>query len=265
MIKTELLDRCAGTDGETRLLLARALDKLEAAERRGIPAHTPFLSPAQRAAVERLIHAAGHPRHLFTGGYEEAERTICVFLPDWLEVEDWPAGGHPLAAVKLIAPAGAALSHRDWLGSILGLGLTREKVGDLLVEGSQCQAVALVETATILCAQLDKVGRYSVKTVPMALEDLIAPARAVKTIRDTFASLRLDAVAASAFSIPRTKAASLIASGKISLNHRECTKPDRLVEQGDIVTCRGLGRCVVAQVGGQSKKGRIIAELERFL
>ena len=265
MNKTELLDRCAGGDGETRLLLARVLDKLETAERRGIPAHTPFLSPAQRAAVEGLIRAAGQPRHLFAGGYEGAERTVCVFLPDWLEQEDWPAGEHPLAAVRLTAPAGAELSHRDWLGSILGLGLTREKVGDLLVLENQCQAVVLSETADILRSQLDKVGRYPVKAAPMALEELTAPERTVKRIRDTFATLRLDAVTASAFSIPRTKAASLIASGKVSLNHRECTKPDRLVEQGDIITCRGLGRCVVAQIGGQSKKGRIMAELERYI
>lgn len=265
MNKTELLDRCAGGDGETRLLLARVLDKLETAERRGIPAHTPFLSPAQRAAAEGLIRAAGQPRHLFTGGYEGAERTVCVFLPDWLEQEDWPAGEHPLAAVRLTAPAGAELSHRDWLGSILGLGLTREKVGDLLVLENQCQAVVLSETADILRSQLDKVGRYPVKAALMALEELTAPERTVKRIRDTFATLRLDAVTASAFSIPRTKAASLIASGKVSLNHRECTKPDRLVEQGDIITCRGLGRCVVAQIGGQSKKGRIMAELERYI
>ena len=265
MNKTELLNRCAGGDEETRLILARALDKLETAERRGVPAHTPFLSPAQRVAVEGLINASGHPRHLFTGGYEGAERTICVFLPDWLEVEDWPAGDHPLAALQLSAPAGAKLTHRDWLGSILGLGLTREKLGDLLVADNQCQAIVLSETADIVRSQLDKVGRYPVKAAPLALEELTVPERTVKLIRDTFATLRLDAVAASAFSLPRSKAAALITSGRVSLNHVECTKPDRLVNEGDIITCRGSGKCVVKCINGQSKKGRIMAELERYV
>ena len=263
--KTELLNRCAGGDEETRLVLARALDKLEMAERRSIPAHTPFLSPAQRSAVEGLIHAAGNPRHLFTGGYEGAERTVCVFLPDWLEETDWPAGEHPLAALQLNAPAGARLSHRDWLGSILGLGLSREKIGDLLAEENRCQAVVLAETADILRSQLDKAGRYPVKAASLALEELTAPERSVKLIRDTFATLRLDAVAASAFSLPRAKAASLIAAGRVSLNHVECVKPDRLVTEGDVLTCRGFGKCVVKSVGGQSKKGRIMAELERYV
>lgn len=265
MNKTELLNRCAGGDEETRLILARALDKLETAERRGVPAHTPFLSPAQRAAVEGLINASGHPRHLFAGGYEGAERTICVFLPDWLEEEDWPAGEHPLAALQLTAPAGAKLTHRDWLGSILGLGLTREKLGDLLVSENQCQAIVLSETAEIVRSQLDKVGRYPVKAAPLALEELTVPERTVKLIRDTFATLRLDAVAASAFSLPRSKAAALITSGRVSLNHVECTKPDRLVNEGDIITCRGSGKCVVKCINGQSKKGRIMAELERYV
>lgn len=265
MNKTELLNRCAGGSGETRLLLARTLDKLEMAGRRGVPSHTPFLSPAQRAAVEGLLGACGHPRHLFTGGYEGAERTICVFLPDWLEEEDWPAGEHPLAALQLSASAGAELSHRDWLGSILGLGLTREKVGDLLVEDNRCQAVVLAETADILRSQLDKVGRYPVKTAPLALEELQPPERTVKLIRDTFATLRLDAVAASAFSLPRSKAAALITSGRVSLNHAECTKPDRAVAEGDVITCRGSGKCVIKCISGQSKKGRIMAELERYI
>lgn len=265
MNKTELLNRCAGSDEETRLILARALDKLDTAQRRGIPAHTQFLSPAQRVAVEHLINASGHPRHLFAGGYEGAERTVCVFLPDWLEEEDWPSGDHPLAALQFTASAGAKLSHRDWLGSIMGLGLTREKIGDLLVEENRCQAIMLAETAGILRSQLEKVGRYPVSGADLSLEDLAPPARTVKVIRDTFATLRLDAVAASAFSLSRSKASALISSGRVSLNHVECTKPDRTVSEGDIITCRGSGKCVVKQITGQSKKGRIMAELERYV
>ena len=265
MNKTELLNRCAGGDDETRMILARALDKLDAAQRRSVPSHTAFLSPAQRVAVEGLINASGHPRHLFTGGYEGAERTICVFLPDWMEEEDWPSGDHPLSALRFSAPAGASLSHRDWLGSIMGLGLTREKIGDLLVEENRCQVLLLAETEGILSSQLDKVGRYPVTCAPLSLSELTVPQRTVRVIRDTFATMRLDAVTASGFSLPRSKAAALISSGRVSLNHVECTKPDRTVSEGDTITCRGSGKCVVKQINGQSKKGRIMAELERYI
>ena len=147
----------------------------------------------------------------------------------------------------------------------MGLGLTREKIGDLLVEENRCQIILLAETAHIVLSQLDKVARYPVSGKAIPLEDLTAPERTVKTIRDTFATLRLDAVTASAFSLPRSKAAALISSGRVSLNHVECTKPDRTVGEGDVITCRGSGKCVVKQINGQSKKGRIMAELERYL
>ena len=96
MNKTELLNKLARDNGE-RLLLARALDKLELARQRNIPACTGFLSPQERASVENLLNTCGHPRHLFFGGYEGAERTVCAFLPDWQE------GAH--GALRSLVPA----------------------------------------------------------------------------------------------------------------------------------------------------------------
>ena len=120
MTKTELLNKAA-RNGEERLLLARVLDKLELARRRNIPSHTGFLSPGERACVEALLAAAGHPRHLFFGGYEGAQRNICVFLPDWQEPEDFQTGGDcPVCALRASFPADGALTHRDFLGSVLG-------------------------------------------------------------------------------------------------------------------------------------------------
>ena len=265
MNKTELLNKLA-QDADERLVLARVLDKLELTRNRGVPAHTFFLSLAEWAAVERLIAASGHPRHLFWGGYDGAERTVCAFLPDWLEEEDWRDGADcPLRALRVSAPADAKLTHRDFLGSILGLGITREKVGDLLVGEGACQALVLEEAEKVLLTQLDQVGRHRVKVTPMALNELVPPVLQVKTIRDTVATLRLDAVAASAFSLSRGKAADLISSGKVQLNYRECVKPDRAVVQGDVITCRGLGKCVLKEVSGPSKKGRTMIVIERYV
>ena len=102
MTKTELLNKCA-RDADQRVLLARALDKLDLAQNRSVPAHTPFLSPAEQACVADLLNAAGHPRHFFFGGFEGAERQICVFLPDWQEQEDWLADSDgPVSAVRAV-------------------------------------------------------------------------------------------------------------------------------------------------------------------
>ena len=265
MTKTELLNKLA-RDGEERLLLARVLDKLELARDRGVPSHTGFLSPHERAVVEGLIRAEGWPRHLFFGGFADAERTVCAFLPDWLEEEDWLAGQEydPIRAIRCTW-TGGSLTHRDFLGSILGLGLDREKVGDLLVGDGVCDVLVLDEVADFLLLHLEQAGRVHLKVSSISLEMVSPPPVQVRTIRDTVSSLRLDAVASSGFSISRGKAADLISSGKVQLNHQECLKPDRPVNEGDTLSCRGFGKCMVKEVGGPSKKGRIMIVLERYV
>lgn len=266
MTKTEVLDKLA-RDGEERLLLARALDKLDTARRKNIPANTGFLSPAERVSVENLIAANGHPAHLFFGGYEGAERTVCVFLPDWQEPEDFLALAEegPIAALRCTFRAEEKLTHRDFLGSILGQGITREKVGDLLVGEGKCDLIVLRELSDYLLQNLDSAGRVRLKVSAIPLSGVEPPAVQVKVIRDTVATPRLDAIVAAAFSTSRGKAADFIAAGRVQLNYRECTKTDKPVEEGDTLSCRGLGKAVVKSLGGLSKKGRVMVELERYL
>lgn len=266
MTKKELLDRHARS-GEERVLLARVLDKLALSQSRGIPGHTPFLSPGEQASVTDLLNAMGRPLHLFWGGYPDSERRVCLFLPDWLEEEDALADPEgPLAAVEGKFPAEAKLTHRDILGSLMGLGLTRAALGDILLPGpGLCQVVALRDSLPVLLSQWEGAGRWKASLSELPLDKLSPSPPQVRTIRDTVATPRLDAVAAAGFSLSRSKAAALIASGKVSLNHRECLKADRQVAQGDVVTCRGLGKCVVKEVPGQSKKGRTMLVLERYI
>ena len=293
MNKTELLNKFA-RDPEERIVLARALDQMERARSRSIPGVTQFLSPAQRAALElvlasftSLTHVQAHglarsaarplptrpaslgsrggPRYLFHGGYAGAERTVCVFLPDWQELDDWCAEDELAAIEAAYPPTGADLTHRDLLGGLMGIGLTREKVGDILVGDTVAQIVCLKEAAPIILSQFEQAGRYRLKLKGIPLSALSPAPAEVKLIHDTVAALRLDAVLASGFSLARGKAADLVAAGRVSLNHRECSKPDKSVAQGDILTCRGLGKCVVKTVGGQSRKGRIVIEIERYL
>ena len=264
MNKTELLNKFA-KDADERVVLARALDQLDRTQKRSIPCATQFLSPAQRAALEPLLAARGHPRCLFHGGFEGAERTVCVFLPDWQEAEDWDPQEELSAIEAAYPPTGADLTHRDLLGGLMGIGLTRERVGDILVGGAAAQIVCLKEAAPIILSQFDQAGRYRLKLREIELAELAPAPAEVKLIHDTVAALRLDAVLASGFSLARGKAADAVTGGRVSLNHRECVKPDRPVEEGDVLTCRGLGKCVLKTVGGQSRKGRIIIEIERYL
>lgn len=261
MDKNAIIAKCA-QEPEDRLLLARVWDKYEQTERKNIPGATVFLSPRERQLAQAMLNAAGvRSGYLFDGGYGEAERSVLIFLPDWAEE---PAGDE-LVFLRASFHGEEGLTHRDILGSLMGLGVTRERVGDILVSPHSADIIAAPSLRDFFLREWTQAGRVKLTVTEISREALCIPQAQVKVIRDTVSSLRLDAVAASGFSLSRGKAADLIASGRFQLNHRECVKPDRTVAQGDVLTCRGLGKCVVKEVGGPSKKGRTMLVLERYV
>ena len=260
MNKSEALDRVARS-AEERQLLARVWDKADAA-RRGAPAWTGFLSQGQQEAAERLMSALAHPRHFYAGGYPAAERRVCAFLPEWQDEEDWEG---PFSALRCTWRSGERLTHRDFLGAVLGAGIEREKVGDILVGTESCDLLVFTELVPYLSQNLTEAGRARLHLEEIPLSELKAPEKTVKVIHDTVSTPRLDAVLSSGFSLSRGKAADAIAAGRVEVNHTPCLKGDKQVNEGDTLTCRGLGKCVVTGLGGQSKKGRTILTIERYL
>ena len=263
MDKTELIAKMA-QEPEDRLLLAKILDKYDQSQRRNIPAATGFLSPREQQLAIALLNAAGvRSGYTLDGGYEGAERQILVFLPDWAGEE---AAEDQLAFLRAdFHGVDSALSHRDILGSLMGLGVARERVGDILVSPHSADIVAAPSLRDFFLREWTEAGRVKLTVTEIAREALRIPQVQVKTIRDTVSSLRLDAVTAAAFSMSRGKAAELIAAGRVNLDHVPCLKPDRQVPQGAVLTARGLGKARLAEVGGLSKKGRTGITIERYL
>ena len=263
MDKGALLDRL-GLAGEDRLALAKVLDKAEQASGRNIPAVTDFLSPQQRAQALDLLRLAGisESAYVLQGGYEGAERQVLQFLPDWMEPESAEA---PIRCLRAVFREEEKLSHRDFLGSLMGMGIVREKVGDILVAPGSADILVLEGVADFLLRSWSSAGRTRLRVSAIGLESLHIPVIQRKEVRDTVSSLRLDAVAASGFRLARGKAAALIESGKVQLNWRECVKPDKLLEAGDVVSARGFGKFKLSEVGGLTRKGRISIVLQVYV
>ena len=262
MDRKTLLDRAARDETE-RVLLAHVLDKCEQSRARNAPTHTNFLSPTERRSAEELLHAAKyHDGWAAVGGYDQAERRMLCFLPDWQEVPDT---GECMAALRVRYRAEEQLSHRDLLGSLMALGVVRGKLGDILVSPASADVLVCADVADYLLREWTSAGRVKLSAERIALSELAVPELKVRELRDTVATLRLDAVASTGFSMSRAKAAELIASGRVQLNHREVTKPDAPVREGDVVSARGLGKFDLAEVGGLSKKGRTAILVRRYL
>ena len=261
MDKQTQIARVAEND-EDRLLFAKLYDRLTGAERKNIPGVTGFLSPREQVLTRRLLPDL---ELRFFGGCEGAERKVCCWLPDYLD-ESWLTGEDgPMAAVRATYFEKDPLTHRDFLGSLMGLGVKRETVGDIYVGVGTCDFLATREILPFLLQNLTSAGRTKLHVEQLPLEALAAPKAEVKELRDTVSSLRLDSIVGAGFNLARGKAAALIETGKVSLNDLPCLKPDKLLAEGDKVSARGFGKLVLAQVGGRTKKDRISIMLQKYI
>lgn len=263
MEKGKLLDRM-NVLGDERLLMARILDKMEQAENRNVPTYTEFLTPQEQASAGDLLRmaGAGAESYCFSGGYSGAERKMLLFLPDWMEPENAEA---PIRCLRAGFRAEDTLNHRDFLGSLIGMGVAREKLGDLLVGDESCDLLVADSVAEFLLQSWESAGRAKLTVTEIQPEALRVPELHCEDIRDTVATLRLDAVTATGFRMSRGKAAELVQSGRLQVNWRECTKPDYQLHQGDTVTARGFGKFMLTEVGGVTRKGRTGIVVRRYL
>lgn len=261
MDKRAFLD-AAAQSAEERVLLGRVWDKVEQARRRNIPAFTAFLSPAEQASAERLLRGMKAEHYVFFGGYAQAQRRQLHILPDWQEEAEEEA----LCALRCrFCHAERLPTHRDFLGSLMGMGITRGSVGDILVSPESADILVSAGVADFLLQQWNAAGRTALRVEKIPLSEILVPPEQYREIRDTVASLRLDSVAASAFSTARGKIAEAVAAGRVELNYTLCRKADRTVEEGDIITLRGAGKCRLESVGSPTKKGRFPICVRRYI
>jgi len=266
MNKNELIKRYA-SDSEDKLLLAQVLDKLKIMEERKILSYTRFLNEQQRSMVEKLLSGCGHPKHTFIPGYEGAVRTLLVFLPDYIEPSQiYLEDISPISFIRATYSSSVKpLRHCDFLGSLMGCGIKRETIGDILVGKNSCDIVIMKEILPYILSNFESAGRVRLSLSVIQYDEIIAPQSNYKLIKDTVASLRLDNIIASGFSLSREKAISFINAGLVSLQHQECTKADKTITAGDVISVRGSGKIELIEIGNKSRKGRIFVFIKRYL
>ena len=245
---------------DEKILISSLLDKAKRAEQKSIPVYSSFMDLHMQtlASAQRKQYGC---TFLLWGGYEDAERKIAVFLPDYMEEPD----PEVLRAVRIEAKNTRKLTHRDYLGSVLGTGLKREQIGDVLIDSEGATVIAKSEIADFLAQNLLKVARENVSCSVLSLDEAVFTAPEPKSeIVVSAASLRLDKITAEAFKVSRTDASSAILAGKVFVNQREVLKPDFSVGEGDKITFRGKGKAELSTVLGVSKKGKQRVSIKIF-
>lgn len=266
---------------DIRRLLAR-LDDLCDRAARGEAAISPFLTPREAKYAARYLTARIHAgTALLCGGYGDAERVRAVMLPDYVEgLVDPAALTHdPIATLRevgldeladilwdavcpvLVRGSGyRELSHRDYLGSVLGLGVERDAVGDILVtDPHTAYLITSAPMADFLVTGLTKVATDTVKVSipPEGVLPSLVSTRRLLPIADTVASPRVDCVVAALCGLSREKAQDAVKAGLVELNYEVCDACDTVVESPAVLSVRGYGKFAVQSLDGVTRKGRL--------
>lgn len=256
-LKSELLKSV-----EHREEVSRVIDLAEQAIKTWSVVATDFFSPPVLAEVKSLFDKLTEIEVLTWGGYPQAERQrVGLSRPDIpLDKSQIELAALDIAGNFLFDPA----THRDFLGSILGTGIVREKVGDIIVLGERgAQVIVVPEMVDFLSTSLTQVRSVSVKTQPIELSELKIRPPKKKEMTTVEASMRLDAIASAGFGMSRSKMAEAIAAKDVRVNWKEITQSSHNIKSGDLISVRGKGRLEVGEVS-VTKKQRYRIELVRY-
>lgn len=253
-------------------LFAR-LDDMSDVARRGEVARSDFLSPRELFYAEAYLKSRGVSYFCF-GGVIGAERQRVYLLPEYIgevtnacELEDY-GFSLDISAVKIKTAGYKKLSHRDYLGCVLGLGVERDVIGDIFVleeRGDSAVMLCKSSIAQFFVSELKKVGSEGARVSVISLDDVVIPERKTAQISDTVASPRLDCVVGAICSLSREKARLAVVSGLVELDFEEEQRPDRSVNAPCLVSVRGYGRYRVCSLCDKTRKGRYRLIAEKFL
>lgn len=249
------------TGEDDRILLAKLWDKISRGMQKNILVHTGFLSPREQQMAQFLF---GNEDGLcFFGGYSEAERRMLVFLPDYCDESALYEEG-PVSCLEASFYHTETPSHRDFLGALMGSGIVRECIGDILVADRHAHFFVTRDIAPFILQNFEKAGRTALKLQEVPFSSFQLPEQKLCQLKDTVASLRLDSILSAGFRISRSVASEYIAAGKVAIDGLYCEKADRMVIEGSKLSVRGLGKIQLTQIGHTTKKGRIAVTIHRY-
>ncbi len=260
MNKEQLLGHLKGADEQ--ILGRHVLDLAKMAWDTNRPQTTDFYDPYERKVAQSVLGSIPEVGSLYQGGYKKAERARLVIYPQFYLMETITS------SLRVIEAQGnfsfQEVTHGDYLGSILGTGLKRGKIGDILVLENGCQVIVAAEVGDYLLSNWSQVHKVTITLREIDEEQLAVEPERIKEIKGTVASLRLDAVAAEGYGTSRSKIVREIKGERLKLNWKPVSNPALSVSEGDVLSMRGRGRVVVSEVGGTTRKGRTSIVLHRY-
>jgi RNA-binding protein YlmH len=254
---------------EDKILLAQVLDKIEMVEKKNKIEYTDFLDLAQFELVQKFINKIKIENCMSYGGFEEAERKIFVFYPEKFNsivVEKNLTNIVQIIRIELPDDLKGKYTHRDYLGAVIKLGIERKKVGDIVVDSNGADIIVDKDILKFLLENLGGLTRFSKSTITVENIENLRPVEIKKEeIEIIVSSMRLDNVISELARCSRNKALDIINQERVLVNFECETKKTKQIKPGDMLTIRGKGRFFVKEISGQTRSGRFVIKVEKFV
>lgn len=248
---------------DDKLIIDKIEDKYLIASRDQYLTYSSFLDLNQQSIVKDYMIKHHMPGN-FHGGYELAERNFVYFLPDYLDSISFNDYDYPVTLLKLGFSGGnenkfsnKKLSHRDYLGALMNLGIDRSLLGDIIISNDGAYLFALKHIVDFIKDNLTQVGRQSIEVLLNQHPKDIQLEQHFSETKGTVASLRIDNIIKLVFHLSRNQASTYISAKKVFSNHKLVEKLTSKVKPGDIITVRGLGKCQFVSQDNITKKERL--------
>lgn len=217
--------------------------------------YSDFLNPFEVENAKAILNSDTNLKYSVDGGYDESERKIVFIYPFYMEYEDIND------TLRFIQIEGnfkfKSISHKDYLGSLLSLGIKREKIGDIIIHENFCQVIVSNDICDFILMNLEKVSNNNVKLKEISREEIVYSSPKCKDVSFTVTSSRIDCVISGLYNISRQESSKLINNEKVQVNYEKITSASKEIKSESLISVRGKGRAQIISIGDLTKKNKI--------
>lgn len=258
---------------DERLLLSLAEGRISKCKSQYTVTSTNFLDVNQQSVILSKFSREPDVKTVLYGGFDEAERNIAVFVPDFLNISSFEElqnyfndnpEDNPLTLLRIKKDNFSNIGHRDYLGALMGLGIKRETIGDIVITKTGADLVCLKQMASFIKNELTSAGRATLNVEEAPFSDIENNISSAREENVSVTSMRLDNIISACFKLSRNGASEAVNSGLVFVNSVQATKCDKKVNFGDKIVFRSKGKIILKEQSGLSKKGRIFMKIDFF-
>ncbi len=266
MNRNEILDRYKKE--EEKLLISKLFDKIGAVEKQNKYQYTDFLSPIELQILKKVLNIIGYKNYVIYGVTSNSQRNIIVLYPSKLEsiFESNSFDFNSICNTIRISNCDEDMEHKRYLGGLIKLGIKREKIGDIIVSDGTADIIVLKEITKFLISHLQELTRFRNASIEVIdVEDTTEKEQEFTESKIIVSSLRLDNLVSELARTSRNKAVQILDDERVFINYECESKNTKLVKQGDIITIRGIGKFVLDEIVGNTKSGRFVIIIKKYV